>query len=826
MMKTLLTRAYCRGLSLAIVGLLFWAGQSSLLSAPVSLDAARAFAANWLAAVEKPMGTDFTEAAAVAEVAPIVNADGVTIAYHAAISPSGYVIVSADDRIQPIVTFSATGTYDDSAANPLRGLLLADLNVRLAAVEDIAPEGAQTRSDLPAAIQENKSAWERLSGPQTRAAEVDVVAEVWVDYLVKSRWSQGGGISNYYTPRIYADSYSFNEPGNPQNIVCGCVATANAQVMRYFQWPQKGIGSVQGSCKITYADPILAPDPAFVTRNLRGGNGVGGPYNWEAMALVPTSDADPVTFQQIGALCLDAGLSVGMEYDGSKNSSGAHSSPAAYMNFFKYSGAASPGGMDGARANLDARRPLSASSANAGSPVDPGHSFVVDGYGRIDGRWFYHVNMGWAGSANGWYSFEEHLYAGGFLFDQDVGFGVGNIYRQPLQANEDVSSTGRIISGRITDANGTPVAGVKVSIRRASDPEGTVWQRMLVWNEPIDPVATPIYKDWEGVLPGADKYRHWTDANGIWAIDKVANGNYIIQLEKDGLVFAGETAVNVTGNKWGLNFVASPFANLALASWWFEDADDDGANDYVYLQFNRPVGNVIVNPAHLTIGGTALTGAVVYRSDASDTIILDISGFATAPTGTLNMAAGFLVIDVDGNNEYDGQGGINDATTVNVATPVEDIAAAAAPAPDPAAPSVHSIVRAGGADFAVSAAEVAFEVSGTLLGNISLNEFYVRVTSTYDGPEGTFAAKRAVLPPAANISSWNPDTGLLKVQVGEGDGFVRVDYIPVAAGQKPFLLGEAYNVDNVGPAIIKAELSTDNTYVTITWNEKAAINKD
>ncbi|HOG49309.1 MAG TPA: hypothetical protein PKY10_01825, partial [Lentisphaeria bacterium] len=340
------------------------------------------------------------------------------------------------------------------------------------------------------------------------------------------------------------------------------------------------------------------------------------------------------------------------------------------------------------------------------------------------------------------------------------------------------------------------------------------------WNEPIDPVATPIYKDWEGVRPGADKYRHWSDANGIWAIDKVANGNYIIQLEKDGLVFAGETAVNVTANKWGLNFVASPFANLALASWWFEDADGDGANDYVYLQFNRPVGNVIVNPAHLTIGGTALTGAVVYRSDASDTIILDISGFATAPTGTLNMAAGFLVIDVDGNHEYDGQDGINNATTINVATPVNNVAAVTPPAPDPAAPSVQSIVRAGGATFAVSAAEVAFEVSGTLLGDISLNEFYVRVTSTYVGPEGAFAAKRAVLPPVANVSSWNPTTKLLKVQVGEGDGFVRVDYIPAAAGQKPFLFGEAYNVDNVGPAIIEAELSTDNTYVTITWNEQ------
>ncbi|MGI5922468.1 MAG: C10 family peptidase [Lentisphaeria bacterium] len=814
MMKTLLTRLYCRGLSLAIVGLLFWAGQSSLQAAPVSLAAARAVAANWLAVAEKPMGADFTQAA-LAKVTPIVNAGGVTIAYHAALSPSGYIIVSADDRLQPIVTFSATGSYDDSAANPLRGLLLADLNARLAAVADIAPEGAATRSALPTAVQENKSAWEKFSAPRTRAAELDVVAEVWVDSLIKSRWSQGNGIYNYYTPRIYANSYSFNEHGNQENIVCGCVATANAQIMRYFQWPQKGIGSVQGSCSIIYADTNLAPNPVSVTKNLRGGNGVGGPYNWAAMALTPSSEADPVTFQQIGALCLDAGLSVNMEYDASKGESGANSSSGAYVSFFKYSGAAGAGGADGARANLDARRPLSSSTADATNPMGGGHAFVVDGYGRIDGRWFYHVNMGWAGSANGWYSFEEHLYAGSFLFNKAVGFGVGNIYRQPLQANEDVTSNGKIISGRITDANGKPVAGVKVSIRKAGDPEGSVWQRMLVWNEPIDPVATPIYKDWEGVLPGADKYRHWTDANGIWAIDKVVNGNYVIQLEKDGLEFAGETAVNVDANKWGLNFVASPLAKLELTSWWFEDLDGDTVNDCVYLRFNRAVGKVLVDPSKLTIGGTFLTGAVVYRAEACDTIILDIAGFATVPTGTLSMTADFLVIDVDGNDEYDGQGGINNVAAVNAVTPVNNVAAGTAPAPS----SVQSIVRAGGAAFSVAAAEVEFEVSGSSLDAIGLNEFQVRVSSTYDGPEGTFAAKRAVLPPTATISSWDPVAGLLKVQVGKGDGYVRVDYIPAAAGQKPFLLGEAYHVDNVGPAIIKAELSTDNTYVTVTWNE-------
>ena len=64
--------------------------------------------------------------------------------------------------------------------------LLADLNVRLAAVEDIAP-GAQTRSDLPAPSGEQVGLGEALD--QTRAAQL-MWLRVWVDYLVKSRWSE------------------------------------------------------------------------------------------------------------------------------------------------------------------------------------------------------------------------------------------------------------------------------------------------------------------------------------------------------------------------------------------------------------------------------------------------------------------------------------------------------------------------------------------------------------------------------------------------------------------------------------------------------------
>ena len=196
------------------------------------------------------------------------------------------------------------------------------------------------------------------------------------------------------------------------------------------------------------------------------------------------------------------------------------------------------------------------------------------------------MNYGWAGAGDAWYNKEEVYNS---AWTPSFGWAMGNLYRQKLQPNDNLG--GQIISGRVTDANGNPVAGVKVSIRKQGEED--IWQTMLVWNEPKDPEATPIYKDWdekgnndgtqqEDEIPGADKFRNTTDARGIWAIDKVETGTYEIVLEKDGLNFAGIKTVTVISsrNVWAKDFIASPLENLALESWWIEDG-------VVYLQFNR-----------------------------------------------------------------------------------------------------------------------------------------------------------------------------------------------------------------------------------------------
>lgn len=808
------------GCVLSLMVLTAWHG---VQAAAVDAAAARTFAANWLTAAGDPLNNGLSEKTLGEGVTPIASDEGVTLAYAINLQPAGFVVIAADDRLSPLVMFSDRGAFSLDKRNPALAFLKADLTARFAVLAQNAAETRGAADDVTATIQSNQDYWRRFTSAQTRAGTQNVVAETWVDALIKSKWNQGDGIYNYHTPTIYDSSYSFDNPGSTDNIVCGCVATMTAQLMRYFQWPQKPIGKVTGSCNIVYRNQNIDPKNLEIEGKyfrgitltdyyLRGGDGRGGAYRWDLMPLSPTGSEPNEALSQIGALCFDAGLSVNMTYN-SKNSgeSGAKANADTMMSTFQYAGVSGGANLDTARASLDARRPcaFSMSSATAGG----GHAVVLDGYGRIDGRWYYHLNMGWGGNADGWYNFEETWMGGtGKYWNTGVNVDYQNIYRQPLQKNELATTAGRIISGRITDANGKPVAGVKVAIRKAGETD--IHQTMLAWYDPIDPVATPIYRDWDQAgnndgkwdddeLPGADKFRNTTDANGIWAIDKVAAGSYEIVLEKDGLQFQGVKAVTVgSANQWGLNFVATPEEELALENWWTE-------NNVVYLEFNRAVGRVLADVSKLKIGSVALSESSSVRiNPASNLIAIILDG--TVPSGELAMDEDFLVIDVDGDSASD-QEGVNDAAVIKVAPQVPGKSAGSASATS----SVTAITRDGNA-FDTVGPELTFKVEGTL-DAIAITDFHIARDVAYHGPEGTWSEKLAVTPPTATISSWDAATGILTVNVGTGDAFVRVDYLPATG--RPFLTGKTYHVDNLAPAIVKAEIDPSNQFVDIEWNE-------
>ena len=298
----------------------------------------------------------------------------------------GFVIVSADDRCLPILGYSMNGNFDlDNAPSNM-----------LAWMNDCA---TSIQAGIEANAPENKEAWKQWE-ELLRMTESTTPSPKSDSYLLTSTWEQGSGYNNY-CPVM-----------NGQHVVVGCVATAMAQIIRYYGKPTRGFG--RKSYRHT-AYGILAVD--FDTTD----------YDYSLMPdrirrSTPSDQKDMVS-----RLCYHCGIVVNMEYQhsGHTSGSGAHTSNVPEgLTFFGYTDA-----LHYTRSNvnndslwaamirneIDNRRPIEYS----GFGDDGGHAFVLDGY---NDNQQYHFNWGWGGYCDGFYTLTTMV---GFTSSHEM---VINIY--------------------------------------------------------------------------------------------------------------------------------------------------------------------------------------------------------------------------------------------------------------------------------------------------------------------------------------------------------------------------------------------------------------
>lgn len=188
---------------------------------------------------------------------------------------------------------------------------------------------------------------------------------------------------------------------NGGRAVTGCVATAMAMVMRYYNFPAKGTGTVKYTGGSEGEQTFVLDDH---------------PFDWAN--ILPTYEDGNYNQQQADAvanLMLACGAALTMNY--SKDGSGAKTErvPGLLKNNFFFnkevryidvSTSSDPElditywGEDVVRPDLELGRPL----IFAGYPAigQTGHCFVIDGYMIKNGLYYYHVNWGWGGAGNSW----------------------------------------------------------------------------------------------------------------------------------------------------------------------------------------------------------------------------------------------------------------------------------------------------------------------------------------------------------------------------------------------------------------------------------------
>jgi hypothetical protein len=512
---------------------------SGLRARPTTADEAAMAAAGWLRADPQPLGT--TLGRRVMNVETFTDGGGPAY-YVVYLQPSGFVIVSADDLVEPIIGFAGDGTYDPSFRNPLGVLVTNDLSGRIAAVRgtfNLQMEVEPDRAGSP------RSKWRQLIDlAESSEGEFELMGltypgDIRVIPLVQSEWGQatacGQYCYNYYSPSHYP---------------AGCVATAMAQLMRYHEYPAAPIGTHEFSI---WASGSRGEQKAYT----RGGDGAGGPYNWSAMVLRPESSCSTLTEehrQAIGAICYDAGIAVGMRY--TSNGSGALMPDAkeALVSVFQYSNAilgydpegnVHSGLTEMINPNLDAGAPVIL-AVSGPSEATLAHSLICDGYGYESSTLYHHLNMGWRGVDDAWYN----------LPDIDGSKGKYAVVFTCIY-NIFTAGTGEIISGRILSPDGRPIVNAGVFAERD---DGTAHAAL-------------------------------TDDRGIYALTNLdPNTAYTVWPEADGCVFPGRAVETESsrdnsgwsGNRWGVDFYAESAPNPPSPKFIYVDADaacDPGPRD-------------------------------------------------------------------------------------------------------------------------------------------------------------------------------------------------------------------------------------------------------
>jgi hypothetical protein len=294
----------------------------------------------------------------------------------------GFIFISAEDAIEPVIGYSIDRPFDASKTpDNFMGLM----NEYQDHIEFL-------RSNNIEASPEINQQWSELSAfdhngffPKGGTATVDP--------LITNTWNQDWPY-NYYCPLDAAG------PGG--RVYVGCVATAMSMIMHYYRYPHQGQGS-----KSYYIYPY-----GTLTANFGDTT-----YDWDGM-LDNIGNQVNLPTALIG---YHAAISVEMNFG--PNGSGAYSSdvPAAMFNYFKYANTISykqrsfyqlATWKNMVQTELNLKRPIYYSGYEPGGG---GHAWILDGYNLSDDM--YHFNFGWGGYTNGWYLITD---AGGFTSGQGM----------------------------------------------------------------------------------------------------------------------------------------------------------------------------------------------------------------------------------------------------------------------------------------------------------------------------------------------------------------------------------------------------------------------
>ncbi|MCB2220248.1 MAG: thiol protease/hemagglutinin PrtT [Bacteroidetes bacterium] len=281
--------------------------------------------------------------------------------FHLFQGPHSFIMIACDKRMYPVVAWSEESSFDIQKIPRPVSAWLGSFQTKM----DFYRENQSTPSQPIALV------WEHYSQETQIIKSTNEIASPFLT----TTWNQGC----FYNSALPEDTLA---PCG--HLYTGCVATAMAQVMKYYNYPKNGLGSFGYQSNYGWLEADFE----------------NAEYDWLTMPVNLLEENDA-----IAELMAHAAISVSSQFF--SNGTGAFDFDArdALVDYFDYDeqmqflwkNSYQGDWIQLLKAELDAQRPVIYGGVDQSNLA--GHTFIFDGY-QGD---FFHVNWGWGGQYNGYY---------------------------------------------------------------------------------------------------------------------------------------------------------------------------------------------------------------------------------------------------------------------------------------------------------------------------------------------------------------------------------------------------------------------------------------
>ena len=380
-MKTIFIKLFC--LILALIWIIHAKGQV------VTKEEATKIAQNWInIVIDRNETWGGNENASIVSVKTLEKDDS-KLGYFCHVTPTGFILVSIRKELAPVKLYSETDNFqndeDDCLPDFLYDIPLKIINTiegKLTSIENISTDDLKEILEI-----DYSEAWDQvynyIPGTYTKKTTGSSGKDDYQegDFLLTSNWHQ---------KYPYNDDCPVMSPPCSDNgrAVVGCVATAGAQIMNYWDWPP-------------YKE-----------------NTIADPYDWPNIMDTVTITSSPTKINAVAKLCAEVGEAIDMDYGCDESSAFTHCSlipPICTPSHDLESKLVSAFHFDPSIVmmrrgdfNLSDWFNEIKSQINASRPIVHsiridllygGHAVVVDGWQELGPPLVrqYHINFGWGG---------------------------------------------------------------------------------------------------------------------------------------------------------------------------------------------------------------------------------------------------------------------------------------------------------------------------------------------------------------------------------------------------------------------------------------------